>query len=473
MNVVYCCDGNREWYRDVLVDGGELYCSPRSPNDPPRTMNRPTGEYDLGAYVQSLPAPWSNPELFVLCDDTGGNSIPRNLAALRCPKVLVVGDTHHICAPGRGPIGRPIAHAMAERYDLVLGEFNRQHLHFFQEAGINAGWLPSFTLSPFEHAAPESKTHDVTFVGQTGRHPFRHHVLEQLTALGVAVGRGSAPRKETALLHAQSRINLNISLNGDLNLRHFEVLAAGGFLLTERLSPESGLSLLLEDRRQMAVFDNAVQLAELIRHYLANPAAAAEIAAAGQAEYMRFHRPAVKVQQMFDVLKDKTPDALDLRHDRRTALPAQDIESLRARVALYEFLQELHRTNLRLEVLFLPGTERQATDAIDLPRLQATVVRGNPPGAALLIAAQLDRRVTWITPAELPRRFWNIAVCPVALLSDAGLQQCLQTRRFDAIVLSDFNPQRDAAAAQAMEQRFRLKPIAGSPAAFALPAAAG
>ncbi|HVT80603.1 MAG TPA: glycosyltransferase, partial [Phycisphaerae bacterium] len=259
----------------------------------------------------------------------------RNLAGVRCPKVLVVGDTHHICAPGRGPIWRPVSYALAESYDLVIGEFNRHHMHFFREAGIKAGWVPCFTLSPFEHGV-ETKKHDVTFVGQTGRHPFRHHVLEQLGAMGVAVGRGSAPRKETALLHAQSRINLNISLNGDLNLRHFEVLAAGGFLLTEKLSPESGLPLLLDEQKHMAVFDNVVQLAEMIRYYLANPALAAEMAAAGHAEYMRFHRPELKVQQMYDMLAGRTPDVLDLRHDRRTALPAEDADKLRGRVAVYE-----------------------------------------------------------------------------------------------------------------------------------------
>ncbi len=473
MSVLIFCDGSREWYRKVLVKPDELYCSPRAPDNAPHTMSRPTGEYDLGAYVQSLPAPWREPELLVLCDDTGGNSIPRNLAAIRCPKILVVGDTHHICAPGKGPIWRPIAHALAEPYDLVLGEFNRHHLHFFREAGINAGWLPCFTLSPFEHPVQQLKKHDVTFVGQTGRHPYRHHVLEQLAAMGIAIGRGSAPRQETAQLHADSRINLNISLNGDLNLRHFEVLAAGGFLLTERLSSESGLPLLLEDRKHLAAFDNVQQLAEMIRYYLAHPPLAAELAAAGHAEYMRFHRPDIKVQQTLDTLHGKTPDTLDLRHDRRTALPADNLESLRTRVALYEFLQELHRTNLRLEVVFLPGTERQATDAIDLPRLNVTVTQGNPAGAALLFDARLDTRVTWVVPAELPRRHWNVAVLPTALLADAGFQQCLQTRRFDAFVLSDFNPQRDTANVKAVEQHFRLRPISSSPAAFALPAATG
>lgn len=439
-------------------------------------MSRPSGEFDLAKYVRALPSPWASPSLVVVCDDTGGNSIPRNLEGIKCPKILIVGDTHHICAPGRGPIWRAISHVLEERYDLVLGEFNRHHLHFFREAGINTGWLPCFTLSPFEHAPQQAKTHDVTFVGQTGRHPYRHHVLEQLAAQGAAVGRASLPREATAALHANSRINLNISLNGDLNLRHFEVLAAGAFLLTERLSPESGLPMLLEDRKQIACFDNVTQLAEMIRYYLANPGRTGEIAAAGHAEYLRFHRPAGKIQQMLDTLHGKTPDVLDLRHDRRTALPAQDATSLRTRIALYEFLQELHRTNLRLEVLFLPGMERQATDAIDLPRLGVSVVRGNPAGSDLFFAAQLESRVSWVAPAELPRRFWNIAVSPIAAISQPWLQQCLQTRRFDAIVLADFDAQRDGTPqgpVHLLEQRFRLTRIPGSVAAFALPPAAG
>jgi len=473
MAVVCCCDGNREWYRDVLVSEGELYCGPRAPDNPPRTMSRPTGEYDLAAYVRRLPPPWRDPTLVVVFHDTGGNSIPRNLAALGCPKILIIGDTHHICAPGRGPIAWPLAHGLAERYDLAVGEFNRQHMHFFLEAGIRAGWLPAFTLTPFEHPANGPKKHEVTFVGQTGRHPYRHHVMEQLAALGIAVERGAAPQRETAVLQAESRINLNVSLNGDVNLRCFEVPAAGGLLMTDRLSPESGLNLLYEDRRHMVMFDNVLQLAELIRHYLARPAETAEIAAAGQARYQQAHRPALKAEQLLAALAGNVPEIYDLRRDGRTALPAQDPESLRKRIALYEFLQELHRTSLFQEVLFWPGAERHATDAMDLPRLRATVFHGNPAGADLLIGARLDGRANWIVPADLPRRTWTAAVCPAAALGDAALQQALRTRRWGILVIADFEPQRDARAAEGLAQALGLRRISSDPPAFNLAAAPG
>ncbi|HVT82625.1 MAG TPA: hypothetical protein VHM90_18435, partial [Phycisphaerae bacterium] len=127
----------------------------------------------------------------------------------------------------------------------------------------------------------------------------------------------------------------------------------------------------------------------------------------------------------------------------------------------------------RLEAVFLPGTERHATDAIDLPRLRATVVAGNPAGAALVMEAGLEARVNWVVPQELLRRTWNIGVCTAAAISDAGFQQCLQSRRFDLIVIADFSPPRDGPVMQPLEQRFRLKPISGSPAAFALPPANG
>lgn len=473
MAVIISSDAERHWYRDVLISPDELYCSPRAPNSPPRFMSRPTGSYDIAQYVKSLPAPWCDPSLLVVLDEMAGNSIPYNLAGLKCPKVIIVCDTHHAVSPRHGPIWRPIHHTLAERYDLVIGQFDRHHLHFFREAGINAAWLPCITLTPFEHSPDTPKKFNVSFVGNTGLHPFRNMVLQSLEKLGVHVDRHSMPQRETAALHAQSRINLNISLNADLNLRHFEVLAAGGFLVTEKLSPESGLFMLLEDRKHMAAFDNIIQLSELIRYYLANPAAAAEIAAAGQAEFRRFHQPAVKIQQMYDMIDGRTPDALDLRHDRRTSLPRQNIDSIRSRVALYEFLQELHRTNMRLEVVFFPGMERHATDAIDLPRLNAAVVQGNAAGAAEIFAAQLDARFTWVLPAELQRRFWNIAVCPAAMMGDAAVQQCLQTRRFDLLVLPDFSAQRDSATMQMLEQRFRLTRIPGAVAAFALPPAAG
>ena len=70
----------------------------------------------------------------------------------------------------------------------------------------------------------------LTFVGQVGRfHPYRRWVLQQVQAAGLPLETLRGTLAQTADIYADSQITLNISLNGDLNLRVFEALAAGGF----------------------------------------------------------------------------------------------------------------------------------------------------------------------------------------------------------------------------------------------------
>lgn len=92
----------------------------------------------------------------------------------------------------------------------------------------------------------------------------------------------------------ETAINLNL-VNGNsetgLNMRHFEITAAGGFLLCPD-HPE--LSECFEVGRECAAFQNERDLAEKIAHYLAHPDERAEIAAAGQrrtlSEHLYSHR---------------------------------------------------------------------------------------------------------------------------------------------------------------------------------------
>ena len=60
----------------------------------------------------------------------------------------------------------------------------------------------------------------------------------------LVAARGS--RDHAADMCASSVVSFNASLNGDLNLRVFETLSAGGCLLTDRLSAQSGLDLILK-----------------------------------------------------------------------------------------------------------------------------------------------------------------------------------------------------------------------------------
>ena len=142
------------------------------------------------------------------------------------------------------------------------------------------------------------------FIGRYNKHPYRLHVLRELARLGVKYQLGARSRFETSKTYSQTRVNLNINLNGDFNQRFFEVAAAGGLLLADRLKPESGLELLFQDRRDFRAFDSPEDLAELIGYYLCHPEEALAMATAGHAQYMKSSRPEPEIQSLMNLLED-------------------------------------------------------------------------------------------------------------------------------------------------------------------------
>jgi tetratricopeptide (TPR) repeat protein len=88
--------------------------------------------------------------------------------------------------------------------------------------------------------------------------------------------------------YASSLIGLNASMNGDLNMRTFEILAGGALLLTDRLAPASGLYDILKENHEFVTYDTVPELVEHARYLLDHPTEAQAIADAG-AQWFRVH----------------------------------------------------------------------------------------------------------------------------------------------------------------------------------------
>ena len=110
------------------------------------------------------------------------------------------------------------------------------------------------------------------FVGQAGQyHPRRKAILEYLKEQIPNFWFGTLSQQDSFKAYSQAVISLNISLNGDLNLRFFEIISSQGFLLTDSLSEESGLNLLFSEGEDYESFDNIPQLVEKIKYFLKHP----------------------------------------------------------------------------------------------------------------------------------------------------------------------------------------------------------
>ncbi|MBL9208850.1 MAG: glycosyltransferase family 1 protein, partial [Opitutaceae bacterium] len=313
--------------------------------------NTPVGEYDLAAIAARLPAD-QQPEAVVCLVDASWRSVPRNLQAFRCPKVLLVADTHHLNAPLAGMI----RYAQSERFDRVVLLYDRHHWDFFAAAGVKPlYWFPGLTFphddrtvaSARPAAARESR---IAFVGQTGIcHPRRIQLLSQLNAQNLPLQVRAVSQREGLGFYGSSTVGFNSSLNGDLNLRVFEIMASGAMLLTDALAPASGLTDVWQPGRELVTYASAAELVEKARHAIAQPAEAAAIGAGG-ARWFDENFSAARRQAAFErLVSDGQAPAMFAQPGPAADAPRPAVIAPRL-VSGYEYVQELHRNLDRVTV---------------------------------------------------------------------------------------------------------------------------
>ena len=131
-------------------------------------------------------------------------------------------------------------------------------------SGRNAVWLPLAADKDVHFQTSVGKERSFAFVGRLDKKDqARFNVI-----LGVAeqfpdglIAQGLNPIK-MAEEYARSRVILNCSVGGDLNMRVFEALASGGILVTDRIS--NGLSDLFEEGLHYFCYDDVEDAKQLI-----------------------------------------------------------------------------------------------------------------------------------------------------------------------------------------------------------------
>ncbi|MDY6937254.1 MAG: glycosyltransferase [Cyanobacteriota bacterium] len=302
-NVLLFYFSDRRAYRPTIFSTREVFCSPdcqtQMEGDRLRCLQTPTGIYDVKWVLDRLPAS-QHPELAIVKADASKRSLPTNLHQLNCPTLFISGDTHHLHAP----IRTLLEYAAQEQFDFVTSEHDRHHLHYFKEAGFeNVFWLPGFSTYPHWQTPRTNYRYSLSFVGQVGSfHPYRTYVLDRIKAWGFPLNQLRTSQDKASAIYADSQVNLNISLNGDLNFRIFEAISSGGFLLTDKLSPQSGLELLFRDGEHFATFANDLELRDRVNYFLQNPDVTQAIARRGCEVYWRNYQPKTNVKRVLDYI---------------------------------------------------------------------------------------------------------------------------------------------------------------------------
>lgn len=447
LNVLIFILAPRNLYRPVIFSRREIFCSPACETEVEgqlfRTIQTPGGVFDIAPFIRQLPSS-QQPDLLVVKADATGQSFPVNLKILDCPKLLILGDTHHLSAP----IQTLLDYVSQEKFDFMMAEHDRHHLHYFKEAGFEkVFWMPGFNINPHPQTPCLTPQYPLTFVGQSGRfHPYRKYILSDLKKSKLPLNHLQATPEQAAKLYAESLINLNISLNGDLNLRVFEVLASGGFLLTDRLSQQSGLELLFQRDEHLAVFNNESEVQSQINFFLKNPERAKQIARNGHEEFWRNHRPALKVKQVLDYISGQGIDPIyELGLDKRSIyITSQNLSEQRHRIGIYEYLQDLQLNQPHVRSLFGSQVDpRIICDAVDLPRLEiylmwdaeATDLEVNP----LIFQCKISEQITFISPQQLAKNpeKWDALLLTMAELQALGIDTLLSTVNFKRLIVVD------------------------------------
>ncbi len=329
---------------------------------------------DMSQLIKKLPGNWY-PDIFIAKVNAYFNLVPINVVDINCLKILVLGDTHH----GFEPLRRMISYAHQEVYDLYVTDCDRHHLWYYWLSGLdNLYWLPTlFVIPPEQNYYQTPNINDqffankVTFIGSIGKyHPRRARLISALRDQIPNLLHINLPQQDSLKAFNCSSISLNISLNGDANMRNYEILSVGGFLLTDILSYESGLDIFLEAGRDLETFANLDELVEKINYFMTHQHLTETYRNNGYRKYQEFLSP----ERSLALLKDlyygnPLPDQFTIKSIPRIQACPRENFSL-ARISLYEIIQGIHKV-LETVVILVDGLAEfiYIEDFLDLPRV--------------------------------------------------------------------------------------------------------
>lgn len=174
-------------------------------------------------------------------------------------------------------------------------------VELLRKHGINClGWLP-LACDPDihrRHSMPlEFDTCLVATLGTPGRRELAEFVQHTFPRSFV----GQRFFDEMARTYSASRIVLNQSIAGDINMRVFEALACGALLVTDDVY-NNGLAKLFQERKHLVTYRSLSELATIVEHYLTHKDEADRIAAAGRAEAIARHSYVHRMQTLLQMI---------------------------------------------------------------------------------------------------------------------------------------------------------------------------
>lgn len=236
---------------------------------------RPFGQYDLNVHVD-----WGEDGL------TG--ILP--YVPLETPKPIAywASDTHI------WDQGYKYRLDTARKADFVFVAQKRAQEEFKRD-GVNAIWLPH-AVEPLAYPKGDifTKKYDICFVGHVNSMN-RQDALDKMFSVFPNFYYGQALFEEAARKFSESKIIFNIAMTDDINMRCFEVMSTGSFLLTNWIPT---IEELFEDGKHLVLYKSMDECIDKAKYYLKHEDEREKIAQAGYQEVLAKH----KIQNRVDVI---------------------------------------------------------------------------------------------------------------------------------------------------------------------------
>jgi len=213
------------------------------------------------------------------------------------PAVFYAIDTHL-----KKPYGK--IKNQARHYDIVFCAQKDGADRLKRELKIDAQWIPLGCNPDMHRKLDMPKIYDIGFVGRDAQKFARGKQLEILKKKYTNSFIGGADFRKISEIYSSSKIGFNSAILNDINMRVFEVMACGCFLLTNKIKG-NGFDELFADKKDLVVYKNNKEMLELIEYYLKNEREREIIADSGYQLMIKKHSYSHRVQSMLYYIASK------------------------------------------------------------------------------------------------------------------------------------------------------------------------
>ncbi len=325
------------------------------------------------------------PELFFWIESVYG-FFPRNIDKLPIPKICYLIDSH---------LNLQWHLEWAKNFDHVFIA-QKEYLDDFRKAGNkNVHWLPLGCDAEIHSGEKRLKKYDIGFVGSMINNPRRTALIDLLSEK-FSVFNKRCFWKEMSQVFTDSKIIFNNSIRNDLNMRLFEVMSTGTFLLTDN-ALNSGQEVMFVDGEDLAVYSDKY-ISGKAEFYLENDELREAIASRGNEIIHNAHTYKHRTDEIFKILNKKTketpsPEEWRKRSINNIEISSQQVNKLK-RSFVIPVLDYSPASNLNIKtlladfeniegnVIIVFNSEKVAEEMKNHPRIDCYAVMNKNVGVA-------------------------------------------------------------------------------------------